>query len=82
MLFYVSNVVSYEFANTFYYCYLFSTSVDFVVTNRVTRFSDWTDWSSSFLFNLLAQSISINNIYTNIANLNNYTLQGNKTMYP
>jgi hypothetical protein len=68
MVFYASRVVSTEFANSFYNCYLFTNSIDNIVTTRLTTFADFTDFYTSFLFNLLSQSLSIKTIATNINN--------------
>ncbi len=75
MAYYTSEVISKDFANTFYYCYRFASSFEFVVRRRLGLFSDFSDWYSSFLFNLLSNSVTIRNIGLNIANYtNNLTL--------
>jgi len=58
--------MSTEFANSFYNCYLFASSVEKVSTARIAKFSDFTDLYTSFLFNLLAQSLSIRNLAVSI----------------
>jgi ABC-type uncharacterized transport system YnjBCD permease subunit len=73
MSFYVSQIVSTEFANSFYNCYLFSNSVQKVATTRLATFADFPDFYTSFLFNLLSQSLSVKTIATNI---NNFWTQG------
>lgn len=59
MIYYASQVVSVELANSVYYCYLFGSSIDTFVTKRISTFADFTDFYTSFLFNLLSQSLSI-----------------------
>jgi hypothetical protein len=54
MVYYVSQVMSTEFANSFYNCYLFASSVESVAAARIAKFSDFTDLYTSFLFNLLS----------------------------
>jgi hypothetical protein len=43
-------------------CYLFEKSVDEVVTYRMSQFVDSTDIVTSFLFNMLAQSVQLKNL--------------------
>lgn len=64
--YYSSQVASTEFANSFYKCYLFVASVQKVATERFSKFTDFTDLYTSFLFNLLSQSLSIRNLAVNI----------------
>ena len=59
-------VASTEFANSVYNCYLLTNSVVGVVTTRITTFVDFTDYYTSFLFNLLSESLSIETIATNL----------------
>lgn len=66
MIYYSSQVFSTEFANSYYNCYLFSASVQKVVTTRLNTFSDFADLYTSFLFNLLSNSLQIKTITTNI----------------
>lgn len=66
MIFYASQAFSTEFANSFYNCYLFGSSIEKVVRTRISNFADITDFFTSFLFNLLSQSLSIRTIATNI----------------
>lgn len=66
IVYYASQVMSTEFANSFYNCYLFASSVEKVSTARIAKFSDFTDLYTSFLFNLLAQSLSIRNLAVSI----------------
>lgn len=66
MSYYASQVFSTEFANSFYNCYLFGNSIYKVADSRLSKFSDFTDFYTSFLFNLLSQSLSIRNIATKI----------------
>lgn len=58
--------MSTEIADSFYYCYLFAKSVDKVATQRLNAFIDFTDLYTSFLFNLLSNSLAIKKIATNI----------------
>jgi hypothetical protein len=71
MVYYSSQVFSTEFANAYYNCYLFSASVEKVVTTRLNTFSDFADLYTSFLFNLLSNSLSIKTITTNIQSYSN-----------
>ncbi len=48
-------------------CYLFSASVKEVATYRYSQFADFTDLYTSFLFNLLANSLQIKNIAVSIS---------------
>ncbi len=66
MIYYTSQVFSTEFASSYYNCYLFSASVEKVVTTRLNTFSDFADLYTSFLFNLLSNSLQIKTITTNI----------------
>jgi hypothetical protein len=66
MIYYVSRVMSTEFANSFYNCYLFTTSVQKVAVARISKFSDFADLYTSFLFNLLSQSLSLRNLGVSI----------------
>lgn len=66
MVYYASQVMSTEFANSFYNCYLFATSVDKVAKSRISKFSDFADLYTSFLFNLLSQSLSLRNLGVSI----------------
>lgn len=71
MVYYSSQVFSTEFANAYYNCYLFSASVEKVVTTRLNTFSDFADLYTSFLFNLLSNSLQIKTITTNIQTYSN-----------
>lgn len=51
-------------ANGILNCYLFEKSVEEVVTFRISQFTDFTDVYTSFLFNLLSQSLQIKNLAT------------------
>ena len=73
MIYYASQVVGTEGANSFYYCYLFGKSAYSVATTRMQTFADLTDFYTSFLFNLLSQSLSIKTIANNI---NTYSTNG------
>jgi hypothetical protein len=55
-----------EIASMIYYCYQFGFSARFVTKNRLALFSDFYDFYSSFLFNLMSRSPSIKNIALNI----------------
>lgn len=54
-------------ANGILNCYLFEKSVDEVITFRISQFTDFTDVYTSFLFNLLSQSLQIKNLATTMA---------------
>lgn len=71
MIYYTSQVISYEVANAYYYCYLFSSSVDSVVNKRLDTFVDFSDLYTSFLFNMLSNSLQIKTIATNINTYSN-----------
>lgn len=62
----MSRVISTEFANSFYNCYLFGKSVKKVTKSRVSSFADFADLYTSFLFNMLSQSLSIKVIADNL----------------
>jgi hypothetical protein len=66
MIYYTSQVISTEVANTYYYCYLFGASVESVVNKRLDTFVDFSDLYTSFLFNMLSNSLQIKTIATNI----------------
>ena len=66
MIYYTSQVISTEIADTYYYCYLFSASVESVVNKRLDTFVDFSDLYTSFLFNMLSNSLQIKTIATNI----------------
>jgi hypothetical protein len=66
MIYYTSQVISTEIADTYYYCYLFSASVEKVVNSRLDTFVDFSDLYTSFLFNMLSNSLQIKTIATNI----------------
>ena len=57
MLFNLSLIVGGNMANGILNCYLFEKSVEEVVTFRISQFTDFTDVYTSFLFNLLSQSL-------------------------
>lgn len=66
-----------EFANMIYYCYNFYYSVDFTTRKRLSLFSDFYDFYSSAIFNLMSRSVSIKNIGFRIYNLtSNETIMG------
>lgn len=65
-IYYTSQVISTEFANSFYNCYLFTSSVNKVVNTRLNAFADVPDIITSFLFNLLSNSLQIKTITTSI----------------
>jgi hypothetical protein len=71
MIYYSSQVFATEFADSYYNCYLFSASVEKVVTTRLNTFSDFADLYTSFLFNLLSNSLQIKTITTNIQTYSN-----------
>ena len=71
MIYYSSQVFGTEFADSYYNCYLFSASVEKVVTTRLNTFSDFADLYTSFLFNLLSNSLQIKTITTNIQTYSN-----------
>lgn len=66
MIYYTSQVIATEGSNSFYNCYLFSASVEKVVTTRLNTFMDFPDLYTSFLFNLLSNSLQIKTIATRI----------------
>jgi hypothetical protein len=66
MIYYTSQVISTEGANSFYFCYLFTSSVESVVNKRLDTFVDFSDLYTSFLFNMLSNSLQIKTIATNI----------------
>lgn len=54
LVYYAGRVVSTEVANSFQNCYLFGNSVYNVANKRIQTFADFTDFYTSFLFNLLS----------------------------
>jgi hypothetical protein len=66
MVYYTSQVISTEGADSLYYCYLFASSVESVVNKRLDTFVDFSDLYTSFLFNMLSNSLQIKTIATNI----------------
>ena len=71
MIYYSSQVFATEFSDSYYNCYLFSASVEKVVTTRLNTFSDFADLYTSFLCNLLSNSLQIKTITTNIQTYSN-----------
>lgn len=71
MVYNTSQAIGGEVANMIYYCYNFYYSANYVMKNRLALFSDFEDLYSSFLFNLMANSISIKNIAMKIYYYNN-----------
>jgi hypothetical protein len=49
---------------------MFGSSFNFVVKKWLGTFKDANDFMSSFMFNMLANSLSINNIVNNINTFN------------
>jgi hypothetical protein len=77
MTYNASQSVGMEFANMIYYCYNFYYSVDFTTRKRLSLFSDFYDFYSSAIFNLMSRSVSIKNIGLKIYNLTtNETIMG------
>ncbi len=62
----MSQVISTEFADSFYNCYLFDQSVKKMSKARIKSFADFADLYTSFLFNLLSQSLSVKVIADNL----------------
>ncbi len=62
MVYNATQAVGNEIANSIYYCYNFMYSFNFVVKTRLSLFSDFQDLWSSFMFNLLANSVSIKRV--------------------
>lgn len=60
----ISNVIANNFANSFYNCY--TMLANGVQTTQVwfNSFVDFTDVYTSFLFNLLSQSLKLRSIAT------------------
>lgn len=58
----VSEIIGGNFASGVFNCYLFYNSMDEVVAYRYSQFADFTDVYTSFLFNLLANSLQIKNL--------------------
>ena len=67
MVYYAAEVFGNEFADSFLNCFKFGASIELVTRKRLGLYSDFTDFGSSFMFNLLANSVSIKNIGSNIA---------------
>jgi hypothetical protein len=55
----VSTIVAEPGNNAVYYCYLFGKSVETYTEKRLSTFVDFTDVYSSFLMNLLSESLAI-----------------------
>ena len=55
----VTGVVANNYAETFYQCFVFSTQIQEEAVNRFATFVDGNDVFTSFLFNLLSNSIVI-----------------------
>jgi hypothetical protein len=58
-MFNITGVIGGDFDNTLYYCYLMENSVETYTLQRWSTFVDINDFYTSFLFNLLAQSLQI-----------------------
>lgn len=52
---------------------MFESSFSFVITHWLGTFTSLNDLMSSFMFNMLANSLSINNV---VQNINTYTSKG------
>jgi hypothetical protein len=74
VLFNVSNIVAGPMATTVYQCYLFLDDVEDFTKTRWSGFSVFTDMYTSFLFNLLSQSLQLKTYFTNVET---YSNQGN-----
>ena len=68
MIYNFTQAIGNELTNAIYYCYSFGYSFEFVVRMRLSLFSDFQDLWSSFMFNLLSNSVSIKNIGINLKN--------------
>ena len=64
--FFVSYSISTDFANSFYNCYLFGKSIYKVEAKWVNTFSNFADLYTSFLFNMLSNSLAVKTLFTNI----------------
>lgn len=77
MIYNFTQAIGNEVSNAIYYCYSFAFSFEFVVRMRLSLFSDFEDLWSSFMFNLLSNSVSIKNIGVNLNKyLNDETIPG------
>ena len=62
-----SEIIGGNFADSILNCYLFEVSVKEVITFRLSSFVDNTDIVTSFLFNMLAQSVQLKNLATTLS---------------
>ncbi|CDW77793.1 UNKNOWN [Stylonychia lemnae] len=62
----VSNIISRNFANTFSNCYTMTANFQSQTAVWLDSFVDFSDVYTSFLFNLLSQSLKIRSLSTNI----------------
>ena len=60
----ISLIISGDFANSFLNCYLFETSFVSFWEQRISSFAGFTDFYTSFLFNLLSNSLLIRTLTT------------------
>lgn len=70
-MFNVTNIVANSMANTLYNCYLFSDSIQTVTNRRLSQFKGFDDVYTSFLFNLLSQSLQLKTYSTNVQTYSN-----------
>ena len=57
MSFNISSIIGTNFANSILNCYLFGESVNSTISKRLAAFTDFTDFYTSFLFNMLSVSL-------------------------
>lgn len=74
VLFNTSNIIGGPLQYSMLNCYLFILDFEDYTLTRYNQFKDFTDLYTSFLFNLLSQSLQLKNYITAI---NNYQVQGN-----
>lgn len=77
-MFNVTGVVGGPFATSLYQCYLFMDDFEDYTKTRMSQFKDFIDIYTSFLFNLLSQSLQLKSYADNIAK---YETQGNMYSY-
>jgi hypothetical protein len=62
----ISNIVSKNFASAILNCYLMTSSAYSSAQTRLSQFADFSDVYTSFLFNLLSQSLKIKSLAQNM----------------
>jgi hypothetical protein len=60
----MSKIIAINFADSVLNCYLYSDALNTAGVKWVSSFSDFTDIATSFIFNLLAQSLKIRSLIT------------------